>query len=62
MKCIPVKHTVVSQRRTFKDQLFMCFFQAKELMKKVRENLRKFFTVDDWDVTTPEYAMEVLGK
>lgn len=62
MKCIPVKHTVVSKHRTFKDQLFMCFFHVKELVKKVRVNLQDFFTVNDWDVTTPEYAMEVLGR
>lgn len=62
MKCIPVKHTVVSKRRTFKDQLFMCFFKAKELVKKVRENIPEFFTANNWDATTPEYVMEVLGR
>ncbi|MGB3510951.1 MAG: hypothetical protein WBA93_17305 [Microcoleaceae cyanobacterium] len=61
MKCIPVKYTVVSKHRTLKDQLFMCFFQAKELVKKIRGNIQDFFTIYDWDATTHEY-MEILGR
>lgn len=61
MNCIPVEYTVVSKRRTLKDQLFMCIFKAQELVKKVRKNIENFFTADNWDAHNSTY-MEVLGR